>query len=444
MNFMKNVKILIISSAIFALILGMFLASQFVFISDLFRGVISGLKHSINPPKISKDFEINNENFSNKIETNSFLIDIQNINGASIKYKDQKTHSKNQFVNSGLYAENINGITNLIYFTRNGFVVKNGKVNNYTLPKSYTPHNSKGGIRGVFYHEKKPFALMASKKIGCDYVSIVNLEKSREVFSTECLPETSKINYDGVGGASIHLRDKILLTIGTPANNSELIRDLAQNKASYFGKIIEIDKNDLDNLNYNKDNNLNVKIFSLGHRNPQGMAKINDNIFSSEHGPKGGDEVNYIQQNLNYGWPVSSYGTKYFLEPSDTYNKGDKLLKYYKNSHTKYGFEEPILQFTPSIGISSLTNCPEVLIKFYERKNCLLANSLREKSLYIIILDEMQPDKVIGYEKIKLDKRLRNFALNLDGTLFEENSKTIYISADDSSVLKLTFNTKKN
>ena len=45
---------------------------------------------------------------------------------------------------------------------------------------------------------------------------------------------------------------------------------------------------------------------------------------------------------------------------------------------------------------------------------------------------------------IKLDKRLRNFALNLDGTLFEENSKTIYISADDSSVLKLTFNTKKN
>ena len=80
MNFMKNVKILILSSIVFALILGMFLASQFVFISDLFRGVVSGLKHNINPPKISKDFVINNENFSNKIETNSFLIDVQNIN----------------------------------------------------------------------------------------------------------------------------------------------------------------------------------------------------------------------------------------------------------------------------------------------------------------------------------------------------------------------------
>ena len=50
--------------------------------------------------------------------------------------------------------------------------------------------------------------------------------------------------------------------------------------------------------------------------------------------------------------------------------------------------------------------------------------------------------KVIGYEKIELGKRLRNFALNFDGTLFEENNKTIYISADDSAILKLTFNTK--
>ena len=444
MNFMKNVKIIILSSIVFALILGMFLASQFVFISDLFRGVVSGFKHNVNPPKISKDFTINNENFLNKIETNSFLIDIQNINEASIKYKDQKTNAKNQFVNSGLFAENINGKTNLIYFTRNGFVVKDGNVNNFDLPKTYTPHNSKGGIRGVFYYDKKPFALMASKKIGCDYVAIIDLLESREIFTTECLPDTSKINYDGVGGSSIHLKDKILLTIGTPANNSELIRNLAQNKDSYFGKIIEITKKDLENFNSNKSNNLKIKIFSYGHRNPQGMAMIGNNIYSSEHGPKGGDEINFIRKNFNYGWPISSYGTKYFLEPSDKYNKGDQLLKYYKNSHTKYGYQEPILQFTPSIGISSLTNCPKILIEFYERKNCLLANSLREKSLYIIILDEVQADKVIGFEKINLDKRLRNFALNLDGTLFEENGKTIFISADDSSILKLSFNTKTN
>ena len=53
----------------------------------------------------------------------------------------------------------------------------------------------------------------------------------------------------------------------------------------------------------------------------------------------------------------------------------------------------------------------------------MLANSLREKSLYIVILDEINGKRIIGYEKINLDKRLRNFALNLDGTLYEEDEK---------------------
>ena len=59
-------------------------------------------------------------------------------------------------------------------------------------------------------------------------------------------------------------------------------------------------------------------------------------------------------------------------------------------------------------------------------------------------MDEINGKRIIGYEKINLDKRLRNFALNLDGTLYEEDEKTIYISADDSAVMKLTFETKIN
>ena len=444
MNFMKNVKILIPIIAFLSCLIGMFIASQFIFVSDIFRGVFSGLKHSINPPKISKDFSINEKKFSDKIETNSFLIDIKNIEGASVKYNDEKTHKKNQFVNSGLYAKKVNNKTELTYFTRNGFKLSNGKLTKFDLPNTYTPHNSKGGIRGVFYFQNQPYALMASKKVGCDYVAIINLEYSKEIFASECLPDTSKINYDGVGGASIHLKDKILLTTGTPANNSEYIRALAQNDQSFFGKIIEIKKKDLENLNLDKDEKIKISIFSKGHRNPQGMAIIDDRIYSSEHGPKGGDEVNLIQKDKNYGWPKSSYGTKYFLEPSDEYNKGKKIIKYYKNSHLKYGFKEPILHFTPSIGISSLSNCPSILINFYERKNCLLANSLREKALYILILDEVKGESVIGYEKIVLNQRLRNFALNFDGSLYEEDDNTIFISADDSSVLKLSFSTRIN
>ena len=46
-----------------------------------------------------------------------------------------------------------------------------------------------------------------------------------------------------------------------------------------------------------------VSIFSKGHRNPQGLENINNKIFSTEHGPKGGDELNIITKNSNYGGP---------------------------------------------------------------------------------------------------------------------------------------------
>ena len=68
------------------------------------------------------------------------------------------------------------------------------------------------------------------------------------------------------------------------------------------------------------------KIFSYGHRNPQGLFydQENDLIFETEHGPQGGDEINKIVQGQNYGWPLASYGNSYF----------NNKQKYYK-SHKK-------------------------------------------------------------------------------------------------------------
>ena len=88
---MKNVKILILLSASFALILGMFLSSQFIFISDLFRGVMSGLKHNINPPKISKDFEMNND----------YLVDLYSQEPGIIKRK--KTGGRKDYVKNRIH-----------------------------------------------------------------------------------------------------------------------------------------------------------------------------------------------------------------------------------------------------------------------------------------------------------------------------------------------------
>ena len=64
----------------------------------------------------------------------------------------------------------------------------------------------------------------------------------------------------------------------------------------------------------------------MGHRTPQGLAKIGKSIFNVEHGPKGGDELNKLIRNKNHGWPTVSYGTKYLYD-----NKGAS----YKVNHKK-------------------------------------------------------------------------------------------------------------
>ena len=94
-----------------------------------------------------------------------------------------------------------------------------------------------------------------------------------------------------------YLNHSILFTVGDYRQWSE-----AQNIDSILGKILELNIQTLD-----------YKVFSLGHRNPQGLMVDNAtlNIFSSEHGPVGGDEINIIKKDSNYGWPIASYGDMY-------------------------------------------------------------------------------------------------------------------------------------
>ena len=103
------------------------------------------------------------------------------------------------------------------------------------------------------------------------------------------------------------------------------------------------------------------KVFSSGHRNPQGLTVFNNVILSTEHGPRGGDEVNKIIEGKNYGWPLVSYGENY----NDNFYEKDEY-KFLKN-HKEHGFEEPIYSFVPSIGISQLIYVPERFSKTMER-----------------------------------------------------------------------------
>ena len=147
----------------------------------------------------------------------------------------------------------------------------------------------------------------------------------------------------------------------------------------------------------NLDNKKKI-IFSLGHRNPQGLLVENDTILSTEHGPAGGDEINKIIFGKNYGWPISSYGKQY------THVERNIEKKYLK-SHSDYGFQEPIYSFLPSIGISQIIKIPNEFSKDWNN-NFLLA-SLNGASLYRIQFSETF-DRIIYIEKIFINRRIRD------------------------------------
>ena len=167
------------------------------------------------------------------------------------------------------------------------------------------------------------------------------------------------------------------------------------------------------------------------------MTKLRNQIFAVEHGPKGGDELNAIKREANYGWPLASYGTNYMKD-----NGGDG--KSYNVNHKKLNFTEPLFAFVPSVGISSLNTCPKKLISYYD-KPCLMAtslygNNLRKGHSIIIFLLNEQMNKVNSIEKIRLGNLvLRHFVTDTKNELFYEKEDEIYLSADKKGIFRLKF-----
>ena len=211
------------------------------------------------------------------------------------------------------------------------------------------------------------------------------------------------------GGRITSDKNNIYLTIGDYNYWKE-----PQNSNSFAGKIIAIDK-------FNND----VEIISMGHRNPQGLQYLeNQNILiSTEHGPKGGDEINLINLNnkklLNFGWPISSYGKHYDSVPIYSYTKKfAPLLK----SHKQHGYIEPIKYFENSIGIS------EIIQNYYDNSiNSFFLTSLKMKTLYKIIFDR-NFNFVKVQEKILMSERLRDI-------IYDSENECYYFYAETTPKL---------
>ncbi len=142
------------------------------------------------------------------------------------------------------------------------------------------------------------------------------------------------------GSRVVEAKDGALfVTIGDRGN-----RPSAQDRSNHMGTVIRINRDGSipgDNP-FVGESGIRPEIWSFGHRNPQGAGlDLKGRLWTSEHGAKGGDEINLIRPGRNYGWPVISYGVHY---------SGQKIGE----GTSKPGMEQPKHYWDPSIAPSGL------------------------------------------------------------------------------------------
>lgn len=210
-------------------------------------------------------------------------------------------------------------------------------------------------------------------------------------------------------------------------------RGEAQSLFSYMGKILRIttDGKPAAGNPFEKDQQLEdhplPEIWSYGQRNPQGLAinPVTGDLWDSEHGPQGGDEINLIQPGKNYGWPVIAYGGNYDgtkidgsleREQGSLNEESGSKLKLNAGSLTAMpGMEQPAYYWDPTIAPSGITFYSGKQIP--EWKNNLFVAALAGQHVSRLV---MNGNKVVGEERLLLDQhqRMRDVKEGPDGALW--------------------------
>lgn len=209
----------------------------------------------------------------------------------------------------------------------------------------------------------------------------------------------------------------IILTTGERSDAE--IRSQAQNLKSAIGKIIRITtdgKPAADNPFVGNPDAL-PEIYSYGHRNPQGIAfhPQTGDLWETEFGPRGGDELNRIESGKNYGWPIITYGIEYSGEQI-----GSPAIQ------QQEGMEQPVYYWDPVLSPSGITFYTGTAIPEWE--NNLFIGGL--SSTHIARL-AIQNNKVIGEERIlaTLGQRFRD--------IIQGNNAELYTITDSGKLYKI-------
>jgi len=190
----------------------------------------------------------------------------------------------------------------------------------------------------------------------------------------------------------------------------------AQNPANHLGKVIRIDRDGrapADNPKFTA-----AEVWSLGHRNIQGAAAhpATGALWTVEHGPQGGDEVNTPQRGLNYGWPLVTRGRNYVT--------GTRI----GDDGPRPGYGEAMKVWVPSIAPSGMAFLSSE--RYPGWQGSLFVGALKAQTLVRLTLDG---GKVVGEERLLQDlgERIRDVRQGPDGWLY------VVTDGRDGRVLRL-------
>ena len=272
-------------------------------------------------------------------------------------------------------------------------------------------YGGQGGLMDIVIHpnyDENRYVYL-SLSVGTDDANALRVIRGRftgtalEDISTIFESAPSKNTLVHYGARMAFLPDNtLLINVGDGFD----LREQAQNLSNHFGSLVRV----TDDGKVPQDNpfigvaGAQPEIYSYGHRNQQSIAveRGSGKIYQTEHGPRGGDELNLIEAGKNYGWPVATYGIDY---------SGARISPY-----TSYeGTEQPLAVWTPSIGPSGMTIYDGA--QFPDWQGDIFVSSLIFSKIIHIDMVNGAPQRQSDMFS-EIDDRLRDIRTGADGALY--------------------------
>ncbi|MDO3424418.1 PQQ-dependent sugar dehydrogenase [Chryseobacterium sp. APV1] len=296
-------------------------------------------------------------------------------------------------------------------------ISSNGTVSNAITGLPSVNSGGQGGLLGVcvdpqFTSNRMVYWVFSENVSGGNITSVAKGRLS----NSETTIENPTVIYRANPSANVgnlHYGGRIVfdntgnLFVSTGERSDLSTRPLAQSVTAALGKILRITTSGqpaAGNPSFSQSGAL-PELYSIGHRNPQGIAihPLTGELWQSEHGPRGGDEINRVLGGKNYGWPTITYGIEY---SGATIGAGIQQ---------QTGMEQPVYYWDPVISPSGITFYKGNTIP--EWQNNLFVASLSGMHIARLVLEN---NKVIGEERLlsSENQRFRDITQGTDSNLY--------------------------